>query len=78
VSRYSHKEQEKLKLLGKRIRTIRKNASKTQTDVGAALDTEYTSISRIENGRINPTFLMLSAIADYLKVPIEELLKDLQ
>ena len=73
VSKYSNKEQKKLKTLGKRIAQLRKAAGKTQTDVGAALDSDYSSMSRIENGRINPTFLTLSAIAEYLNVSMYEL-----
>jgi len=61
------------KLLGKRIRAIRKSQKLTQDNLAELIDVESPSISNIENGKYYPTNENLQKIADALKVKPYEL-----
>lgn len=66
------KEQEFLKLVGKRIATLRKNNDLTQVSVCAVIDMEKTNLSAIENGRQNVTSLTLLKIASAIGVEVSD------
>ncbi|AEB07286.1 helix-turn-helix domain protein [Coriobacterium glomerans PW2] len=66
------------KQLGARIKSLRKTRIGMTQDAFArkcAIDETY--YAAIEQGRHNPTFLMLKKIASGLRVSLSELLKDL-
>lgn len=66
---------EKFKIqLGKRIALIRKERNMTQPELGALLNKDFQSISRIENGKVNISAYLLSKIAKALNAPIGDLL----
>jgi transcriptional regulator with XRE-family HTH domain len=61
------------KALAANVRRLRKERGWTQDDLAAETKVEQAAISLIENGRANPTLLMLETIARALNVPFIEL-----
>jgi putative transcriptional regulator len=59
--------------LGKKIKSIRELQGLTQPELGALIDKDYQSISRIESGKINPSGYVLWQIAKALKIQISEI-----
>lgn len=63
------------KKLGKRIAQLREQKGLTQPNLGALINKDFQSISRIENGHINASGYVLKQIADALKVSMNDLFK---
>jgi transcriptional regulator with XRE-family HTH domain len=61
------------KALAANVRRLRKERGWTQDDLAAETKVEQAAISLIENGRANPTLLMLESIARALDVAFIEL-----
>jgi transcriptional regulator with XRE-family HTH domain len=61
------------KALAANVRRFRKERGWTQDDLAAETKVEQGAISLIENGRANPTLLMLEAIARALDVALIDL-----
>jgi transcriptional regulator with XRE-family HTH domain len=61
------------KALAANVRRLRKERGWSQTDLAAETRVEQAEISLIENGRANPTLLMLESIAKALGVAFMEL-----
>ncbi|MDH2399210.1 transcriptional regulator with XRE-family HTH domain [Bradyrhizobium sp. JR1.5] len=61
------------KALAANVRRIRKEKGWTQDVLAAEIDVEQGFISRIENGRANPTLLVLETLATTLEVRVEQL-----
>jgi len=61
------------KALALNVRRLRKERGWTQDDLAAETKVEQAAISLIENGRANPTLLMLESIARALDVAFIEL-----
>ena len=61
--------------LGKHIRTTRLKTGISQAELGARIGKDDTSISRLENGKVNPTYTYLLEIAQGLEISISELLR---
>lgn len=61
--------------IGRNIMNLRVNLGLTQEDVAQAVGTNYTTISRIENGRTSTTLRTLSRLAEVLKVSMAEILE---
>ncbi|DAA95691.1 TPA: transcriptional regulator [Candidatus Gastranaerophilales bacterium HUM_9] len=61
------------KLLGKRIKEIRKQSNLTQEKLAEMIDIETTSLSGIESGRHFPSLLTLEKIANNLNVELKSL-----
>jgi transcriptional regulator with XRE-family HTH domain len=61
------------KAFGRRVRSIREAAKRTQQEVAerGGLDPKYMSV--IENGSVSPTLDTIRSIARGLNVPIEDL-----
>jgi putative transcriptional regulator len=64
------------KALGSKIRSLRTAKGISQMELGARIGKDDTSISRLENGKVNPTYTYLLQIAEGLGISIAELLKD--
>lgn len=60
-------------LLADNVRRLRLAKSMTQDELAGELGIEQQVISLIENGRANPTVLLLDAMAEALKVQVAEL-----
>ena len=61
------------KLLGKRIKELRKTAGLTQEKLAELINIETTSLSGIESGRHFPSMLTLEKIANHLHVELHSL-----
>ena len=61
------------KLLGKRIKELRKDAGLTQEKLAELIDIETTSLSGIESGRHFPSLPTLEKIAKNLNVELKSL-----
>lgn len=61
------------KLLGKRIKELRKEAGLTQEKLAELIDIETTSLSGIESGRHFPSLPTLERIANKLNIEIKAL-----
>ncbi len=59
------------KLLGKRIKELRKSANLTQEKLAELIGIETTSLSGIESGRHFPSLMTLEKIADNLKIELK-------
>lgn len=60
------------KLLGKRIKEIRKNHNLTQEQLSEMVDIETSSLSGIESGRFFPSLHVLDKISKVLDVELIE------
>lgn len=58
------------KLLGKRIKSIRKSQGLTQEKLSEMIDLETSSLSGIESGRFYPSLHVLEKIAKVLEVEL--------
>ncbi|MBN8666115.1 MAG: helix-turn-helix transcriptional regulator [Chitinophagales bacterium] len=67
------KYQEQFKVLGEKIRDLRKSKGLSQLDLELESGINRTEISRIENGIKNIELLTLFKIKDALKIEIHEL-----
>ena len=61
------------KLLGKRIKELRKNAGLTQEKLAEMINIETTSLSGIESGRHFPSLPTIEKIAHNLNVELKSL-----
>ncbi len=68
-------EEELLKCVGKNIKKYRVQKGILQQDLAAICNMEIPNMSRIENGRTNPTLKTLLKISSSLGVEIVDLLK---
>ena len=58
------------KMIGTRIRTMRLSRDMTQADLAKAIGQSQASITMYENGRREPDFETLEALADVFNVPL--------
>lgn len=63
-----------LEIFGKRVQMLRKERGKKQREMAEYLDMTLRNYQRIEHGEINPSALMLCALADYFGVSTDYLL----
>tara|TARA_R110002072_G_scaffold59514_1_gene151502 strand:+ start:95307 stop:95522 length:216 start_codon:yes stop_codon:yes gene_type:complete len=63
-----------LKKLGKKIKDVRKRLCLTQFDLGVRIDKDQQSISRLEAGEINPSYIYLMEICKGLEVELKDIL----
>lgn len=73
-SRTMHEEKTMKLSIGENIRKFRKNNDLTQETLAEQLGVTYQSISRWENGTTYPDIELLPAIAETLKITVDELL----
>jgi putative transcriptional regulator len=73
ITKAQHKQ---LKALGAKLKAIRKSKGLTLKALGYRIDKDPQSISRVEMGDINPTYLYLLEICEGLEVELPEVLKD--
>lgn len=66
--------EEKLKLLGEKIRRIRLSKNQTQAELANQIGKDQQSIQRLESGKVNPSFLYLLEISKGLKISITEII----
>lgn len=66
---------EKLQLLGKRIKTLRKSKKYTLTELCYKNGLEPSTLSRIEQALVEPKYLTLLKIAAAFNMSVSELLE---
>ena len=71
------KEKNLKQVLGKRVKSLRRQAQLSQVDLAERCGIYRTYLSRIESCTANPTLLILVALAEALGVEPGELLEDL-
>jgi transcriptional regulator with XRE-family HTH domain len=69
--------QKYLILLGQRIKEIRQQREMSQMDVSAQSYIEIATLSRLEAGKANPTFVTLFRLCQALNIGMSELFHDL-
>ena len=63
------------KLLGKRIKSLRKSKGHTQERLAEIMDISSNYLAGIERGEANPTLALLQRLSTGLEVPLPELFK---
>lgn len=58
--------------LGEKVREIRISKSLTQTELANKIGKDHPSINKLENGKVNPSYIFLLEVADGLNVNIKE------
>ena len=66
-------EQDLLKLLGERAKELRLSKGLTQLEVADRFGSAESTISRLEKGKYNPTYIWLSKFCKALDVEMNEL-----
>lgn len=65
-----------LSMAGKKIRSVRMHKNMTQDDLSVKCNFEKARLSRIENGRANPTVRSLHKICEALEIRLADLFCD--
>lgn len=73
VMAISKAQKSSLKALGLRLKKIRSAKGLTLKELGYKIDKDPQSISRVEMGDINPTYLYLLEVCKGLEIDISEL-----
>lgn len=68
------KEDKFIKNLGEHIAELRKTKGYTQVTFSEKSGIHRAALAKIENGRVNPTIIVLKRIADFLEVDLSELI----
>lgn len=61
--------------LGKNLKEIREEKGITQSSIAKSLGVSRGFVSKVENGKTNPTLATIAKLAKALKVNTDELLK---
>lgn len=64
------------KLIGLRIKTMRRSRKMTHADLANAINQSQSSITMYETGRREPDFETLEALADIFNVPLSSIVAD--
>jgi putative transcriptional regulator len=67
---------DKLIMLGLKVRELRISKSLSQTDLAFKIGKDQPSINRLEKGKVNPSILYLLDIANGLEIKVSDLLED--
>ena len=62
-----------LEQLGLRVKEIRLQKGLTQTELANKIGKDHPSINKLENGKVNPSYIFLCEVADGLDISIKEL-----
>jgi transcriptional regulator with XRE-family HTH domain len=74
-SRFPARKSPAIKALASNVRALRKEREWSQAKLAGEVGIEQNAISLIENGRSNPTIIVIEQIAYALGVPISALLE---
>lgn len=67
--------QDKLLKLGSRVKDIRTSKGLTQTELAHKIGKDHPSINKLENGKVNPSYIFLCEVAEGLDITVWELVK---
>jgi len=65
---------EELKQLGERVREIRTQKGLTQTELANKIGKDHPSINKLENGKVNPSYLFLLEVCQGLEIELKQIL----
>lgn len=74
---HNKQQHKKLNELGARVKDLRNKKNLTLQDLAHAIGKDAQSISRLEQGGVNPSYLYLLQICEGLEIDIKELLQGL-
>lgn len=60
--------------LGLKVKNIRLSKGLTQTSLANKIGKDHPSINKLENGKVNPSYIFLLEVAEGLEVNIKEFL----
>jgi transcriptional regulator with XRE-family HTH domain len=60
--------------LGEKVKEIRTQKGMTQTELAHRIGKDHPSINKLENGKVNPSYIFLLEVAEGLEVNIREFL----
>lgn len=72
----SAEQKQKLKILGLKVKSIRKEKKLTLQELAYSIGKDHQSIYRLETGGVNPSYLYLLDICKGLGISVADLLKD--
>lgn len=58
--------------LGSRVKEIRLSKGLTQTELAHIIGKDHPSINKLENGKVNPSYIFLSEVAEGLEVNVKD------
>lgn len=61
-------------LLGKRVKAIRLSKGMTQIELAHKIGKDHPSINKLENGKVNPSYIFLLEVCEGLEIDIKELM----
>lgn len=64
-------KEEVLNRLGSKVKEIRLSKGLTQTELANRIGKDHPSINKLENGKVNPSFIFLLEIASGLEINIK-------
>jgi len=67
--------QDRLLKLGSRVKDIRTSKGLTQTELAHKIGKDHPSINKLENGKVNPSYIFLCEVAEGLDITVWELVK---
>ena len=62
-----------LEAFGEHLKELRRHASLSQSHLAALADVPKSQVSRIENGKVNPTISTLLNLATALRIDVKDL-----
>lgn len=63
-----------LLILGSRVRELRKSKGLTQTELAHVMGKDHPSINKLENGKVNPSYIFLCEVAEALEVELKNII----
>lgn len=63
-----------LEQLGSRVREIRIQKGLTQTELANKIGKDHPSINKLENGKVNPSYIFLCEVAEGLGMSIRDII----
>ena len=73
----NERNQDDLRILWNKLKLLRKSKGLTLKELGYRINKDPQSISRVEMGDINPTYLYLVELSKGLEIELLEIFKDL-
>lgn len=64
----------KLITLGQRVKKLRLAKGLTQTELANIMGKDHPSLNKLENGKVNPSYIFLLEVAEGLEIDLLELL----
>jgi transcriptional regulator with XRE-family HTH domain len=65
-----------LEQLGLRVKEVRLQKGLTQTELANKIGKDHPSINKLENGKVNPSYVFLLEVAQGLEVHIKDIIPD--